>query len=193
MHYLKRLKKQIKRWEHMSNHKQYSSKQAEERSGANINQEYIDSLLPTGGPMKTTICLDDFEQVPIKNPARFYVHVNDIRVYGIKETPEYITFYINPAGNIIVIKPDEKKTGFAVKVSQSEKGTYWRILKSGSIREALQKKGFSFPLSVPMVFDADVGGWVARLNAANLKGNGNPTTASGPPPFKNVHGTSGGK
>ena len=148
------------------NERTYSSKQAEERSGATIDEAYIDSLVPSGGAMKTTLCLSDFERFDTA-PKGLKLAITDeeIRIRGCDPFPDMICILINHASSILIALED-KQNGFAIHKSKN----YMRITGCGEIRKRILDAGVRAPITVPFEFDAEVGGWVARLHQTHPPG-----------------------
>ena len=146
--------------------KQYSSKQAEERSGATINEAYIDSLVPYGGEMKTTLCLEDFERYDAApRGLTFSVTDEEIRIRGCDPFPDRVAILINHVSSILIALEDNQN-GFRVHKSKS----YMRLAGCGKIRKRNLDAGVRAPVTVPFSFNAEIGGWVARLHQTHPPG-----------------------
>ena len=127
-----------------------------------INEAYINSLPSLHGTPKVSIDLNCFQEFTAKSEGlRLGITNEDIRVRGKAPFPEKVRFHVNSVASIVVLIEDED--GFPVREYALKTTNYKKITGCGDVRRLIIAKGNKVPLSVPLKYDAELGGWVARL------------------------------
>jgi len=134
-----------------------------------INEAYINSLPTLHGRPKVSIDLSCFERfdterggLTIKFAARA------INIVGKDELPERLRIHVNAAGSIVVLMGDAEN-GFVLKQLKG----YRRFIGVTDVIRFLIEKGVEMPINAKLIYDGELGGWVARMpKAANEEKEG---------------------
>ena len=128
-----------------------------------INEAYINSLPSLHGKPKVSYDLNCFERFDTKRRhVTIKIAVRAINIVGKEQLPERLSVHVNAAGTIIILM-DDAENGFAVKWMKG----YRRFVGAADVVRFLIEKGVKIPVEAKLIYDGELGGWVARLPKEN--------------------------
>ena len=124
-----------------------------------INEAYINSLPSLHGKPKISIDLNCFERFDIERGGLMIKFaVRAINIVGKDKLPERMRIHVNAAGSIVVLM-DDAENGFELKWMKG----YRRFVGAAEVVKFLTEKGAKMPVETKLIYDGELGGWVARL------------------------------
>ena len=128
-----------------------------------INEAYINSLPSLHGKPKITLDLNCFERFDRgRGGLLIKFAVRAINIVGKDKLPGRMRIHVNAAGSIVVLMEDAEN-GFELKWMKG----YRRFVGAAEVVKFLTEKGVKMPIEAKMVYDGELGGWVARLPRGN--------------------------
>ncbi len=124
-----------------------------------INETYINSLPSLHGKPKVTIDLNCFERFDTERGGLVIkLAMRAINIVGKDMLPERMRIHVNAAGSIVVLMED-RESGFVLKWLKG----YRRFVGAAEVVRFLCEKGVRLPVETKLIYDGELGGWVARL------------------------------
>lgn len=132
---------------------------------SSINEAYINSLPSLHGKPKVSIDLNSFERFNVEY-AGLVVKFSPsaINIAGKDKLPERLRIHVNAAASIVVLMEDAEN-GFELRQMQG----YRHFIRAAEVIKFLEEKGVKLPVKVKLIYDGELGGWVARLPKENTE------------------------
>ncbi len=124
-----------------------------------INEAYISALPSLHGKPKVSIDLNCFKRFETgRKELTISFAVRAINIIGKDALPERMRIHVNEAGNVVVLMEDAQN-GFELRQMRG----YRRFIGVAEALRFLAERGVNGPVQTGLVYDGELGGWVARL------------------------------